>query len=292
VFGYILRSCRPLPWSVIALQSLVGGCVTTPEFDRVSGVTPQTIAKVIKCELIRARTDHVQLVGKDPATGIHTPNFPVWLAVAELTLTVDETATLTPSFTHTNIVSKTVSEAFSWGVKFDTQASRTYNQTITFRIDQLEPDPECAELRRGILLNGSLGLSEAVGMAFSAAQLKKFNDNWQFERKFAPSSEAKAAGGKGGAKGDYFGQTLDFAVIKNLNGLGPTWVLTFFKGPGGFGKVERGDEQKLTISFAPYERGSERSAESAAQAAVFNNTILLEHSLPANIINRVERRLQ
>lgn len=269
--------------SVMFCSILVSACVTTPEFDTLTGITPKTIADVIKCELIWARDDHPELAGRK-----NDPAHPPWLAVADLTLEVDEGATLTPSFTHTDVISKTVSHVFNWGVKLDTQSQRIYTQSITFRIDELN-DERCKDREtlggRGFSLNGNLGLSEIVRMALESAKYSPETGT------FGP--KAFAAGGGGGAGGGgtkYFGQSLQFAVTKNLNGMGPTWVLTFFKGPGGFFKAERGDTNKLLISFAPYSKKAPDKAEAAAR---YSNSMLQQNTLPSSIlINQLQQKLE
>ncbi len=273
---------------VIVLGALgVGGCVTTPEFDAVSGVTPATIADVVKCELIWAREDHPQLSGQPGEKS------PPWLAVADLTLQVDESATLTPAFTHTDVVSKAVSHVFGWGIKFDTQAQRIYTQSITFKIDKLKDPTHRCDNRElvagtGFSLNGRLGLSEVVGMAFASSKYVPAEGGGLggLENKALKLASAKAASG-GESKNKYFGQALEFVVTKNLNGVGPTWILTFFRGPGGFFKVERGDTHKLSISFAPYSPGAPDRGENIATYG--NSTLLQQNS--ASRLNQIQQKL-
>jgi len=237
-------------FSVAFLSVLVSGCVTLPEFDKLSGITPTTIVEVVKCELIWAKKDHDEL-----------RSFPPWVAVAELTLQVDETTSLTPSFTHTDVVSRSLSRLFNWGVKLDTRAKRIYTQSVTFNMDDSLQDPagHCANRDSvdgvGFALNGRLGLSEIVGMAFGSAKYVpgEGNEGGHLESNYFTLRDAAPGGPKKGAKSKYFGQTLEFVVTKNINKVGPTWVLSFFKGPGGFLTMERGDTNKLLISFAPNE---------------------------------------
>jgi hypothetical protein len=279
------RGGRRFALSFISLFSVLGsGCVTTPEFDKLSGITPATIVEVVKCELIWAAEDHPQLVGSPP-----------WVAVADLTLQVDETTTLTPSFSHTDVVSRTFSRVFNWGVKLDTQAQRIYTQSVTFRIRSLkDPAGRCANRESiggaGFALNGRLGLSEIVGMAFGSTKYVPGKSgaagNFEPRDKYLALLAAAASGPRNEAKSKYFGQALEFVVTKNINSVGPTWVLTFFRGPGGFMKIERGDTNKLAISFAPDTRGEE-NAESAA--AYSNSTLLQQNS--ASRLNQIQQML-
>lgn len=89
---------------------LVGGCVTTPSFDRISGVTPKTVVDVIQCELAMAK--------KTLADRPRPISLQQWTAVAELSLQVDEQATLTPAFSHTNLAARLLT--IDWGLKLDT----------------------------------------------------------------------------------------------------------------------------------------------------------------------------
>jgi hypothetical protein len=294
--------------SVAFAALLVCGCVSTPGFDDVSGVTPKSIVDVIECELITARDR------KDR----RFQGLAGWYAVAELSLQVDEQATLTPAFTHTNVVSKSLTQIFDWGVKFDTQSQRTYTQSITFKIGDLQGP--CDRAPGGVSLNGNLGLQDVLEMAATSIDSKgdkgigystdvsSGRDTTGFgtsdsDKKFAPTdffkekSEskkeppveffngqrrgrpgAKAGGGGGGRKKDdnAFGTTIEFTVIRGINATGPTWTLSHFKGPGKMFSTQRNDTHNVTISFA-------RSAEKAA----IQNVITNQRSLPNSIINRL-----
>jgi len=281
-------------FSVTFVSALVSGCVTLPEFDKVTGITPASIVQVIKCELIWARQDNKQL---------QDGHSPAWLAVADLTLQVDETTTLTPSFAHTDMVSRSLSRLFNWGVKLDTRAQRIYTQSVTFKIPELH-DPRCANRDSiggaGFALNGSLGLSEIVRMAFGSSQYVPTKDGGVFgppDYKERYMAELAKADKPKAAKSKYFGQSLSFIVTKNINKVGPTWVLSFFKGPGGFLTMERGDTNKLAISFAAYEPGvkfagpgglGEYNAEAAA--AYSNSTLLQQDS--ASRLNQIQQSLE
>jgi len=201
------------------------------------------------------------------------PGSEYWVAVADLTLQLDESATLTPSFTHTDVVSTTLTRVFNWGVKVDTQAQRIYNQSVTFTIPQLSPSATCDNPGGfDLSLNGDLGIGEVVGMAFDSTRRSK------------QSGITFTEGGKNNA----FGESVQFVVTKNVNGLGPTWVLSFFKGPGGLLQMQRGDTHKLVISFAPAKAPS--GVAGAAAAAKANNLLLLQQNLPSTIINELNRQ--
>jgi hypothetical protein len=251
----------------LCLAVLISGCVTTPEFDRLSGVTPRSVIDVIECELIDARRKFPRLQFKKYKD--RKPEF--WVAVAELALQVDEQATLTPSFTHTNVVSSSLTRVFDWGVKVDTQSQRLYNETVAFAIPALGDDP-CKEKRRGFSLNGNLGLGEVIAMAFDSIEEEG-------DRGIGLSTEGKNKSA--------FGTTVQFVVIKNINGVGPTWTLSHFKGPGKLFAMQRNDTHKLTISFAQDPNGNIQRAYDKANES---NYKLLQQGINLNL-NLLQQRL-
>src|SRR5262245_43143144 len=162
---------------ILCASLVTSGCATTPGFEKITGVTPKTIVDVLECEIIAAkkknalrlvRERRLQRMGKLPK-GYALRDLTTYVAVAELTLQVDEQATLVPSFTHTDVVSKTFTRTFDWGVKLDTQSHRAYSESITFVIGRMSDDKNsCERLRAGISINGKLGIEEVVDMAFGS----------------------------------------------------------------------------------------------------------------------------
>ena len=242
----------------ILLSALIAsGCVRLPEFETRTGVTPKSIIDVIECELIASRSSFAKLKTEK------------WTAVADLYLQVDEQATLSPTFAHTDVVSASLTRALDWGLKFDTQAQRVYTETVEFAIEKLrDPGGGCAKLAKGISLNGDLGLAEVIGNAFGSLDGPS-DDGKDFR------TDAK--------KGGSFGTTIQFVIIKNLNG-GPTWTLSHFKGPGKLFSTQRTDTHKVSISFA---RGQ---GEKAAAAARESNYRLQQQTLPTSILNTIQNR--
>jgi hypothetical protein len=149
----------------LAIILPVAGCVSIPQFDSLSGVTPKTIVDTIECELITARNK----VEAARRRNNKLPSLCDYVAVADLSLQVDEQMVLAPSFTHTNVISKSLTRVFDWGVKLDTQAQRTFSQSVTFEISNLDLDRNrrCDRPDGGVSLNGNLGLGEVVEMAFA-----------------------------------------------------------------------------------------------------------------------------
>ena len=238
------------------------GCVNTPRLDTISGVKPKTVIDVIACELIEARQ-------KFPRLQYRNSRDEYWVAVADLTFQVDEQLTLAPSFTHTDVVSKELTRAFDWGLKFDTQAQRIYNESVFFPVGELKTCDHRAG--SGISLNGKLGLVEVIDLAFGSIdehekELIRFNVDEK--------------------KKSVFGTQLQFVVVRNVNSAGPTWSLANFRGPGKLFTAQRGDTHKLSISFA---LGNKQNPGAAVDRAKNNNLLLLQQSLPSTIINQLKQ---
>jgi hypothetical protein len=79
------------------------------------------------------------------------------------------------------------------------------------------------------------------------------------------------------------GETIQFVITKNISGLGPTWTLTTFTGPGGLAGAERQDTNKLIISFT---LGATKKGLKAADRARQQNQNMLLQSLPTFRLNR------
>jgi hypothetical protein len=274
--------------AILSASFVLAGCVTTPSFDRVTGVTPRTVVDVIQCELATTKKNLAER-----ATPIRLDK---WTAVAELTLQVDEQATLTPAFSHTSLASRMLT--IDWGLKLDTQSTRIYNEKVTFTIRNLNTD-SCSALRRGITLNGNLGLQEVVEMAFLSVDPSDVGTSGPFsaapvpqgpskpeaspqalrERGFAASRQPgyaiSRAKGKGSGKSEgAFGTSIEFVITKGIGPAGPTWTLEHFKGPGNkLFMTQRSDTHKVTISF---------STEGKTGAELQNQSLKME-SLNSNI---------
>ena len=266
---------------------LVAGCVSTPQFETLSGVTPKTIVDVIECELIEAR-QKIRDANKNAVDKKKRPTLDEWTAVADLTLQVDEEASLAPAFTHTDVVSKSLTRVFDWGVKFNTQATRIYTETVTFRIADLKT---CRRPASRVSLNGNLSLQETIDMAFGAIDHDDVGIGHPGDPSARPTRRARvpvvtfsekgyALSRKGqrnreekGKKENAFSTSIEFVVVKSIGPTGPTWNLANFRGPGKLFSVERGDAHKLRISFA---RGPDAEREGSNQ----NLKLLLESPSP------------
>lgn len=276
---------------ILCASLLTSACATTPGFEKITGVTPKTIVDVLECEIIAAkkkntvrlaRERRLQRMGKLPR------NYPLrdlttFVAVAELTLQVDEQATLIPSFTHTDVVSKTFTRAFDWGVKLDSQSHRAYSESITFIIGKMSDDKNsCEQLRRGISLNGKLGIEEVVDMAFGSID----PDDEGID---LPTSAPETSGGgsnsrQGSGSKGAFGTSLEFNLTGAISASGPTFTLVHFKGPGKLFATQRNDTHKITISFA---NSRAVGAGVAANNARLQNLLINNETLPSSLSRRI-----
>ena len=270
-----------LPILVAALAT--SGCATLPHFDRITGVTPKTILDVIECEIIAAKKKNNRRVARETMLrrrGQLPKNYVIrdlrsFQAVAELQLQVDEQAVLAPSFTHTDVVSKTFACAFDWGVKLDTQVQRTYSETVAFNIAAMSDDKDsCKQLRPGLSLNGKLGIEEVVDMAFGSIDP---DDQGIDHPSDTITLMADGGGRKGSGTKSAFGTAIEFSVVGAMTASGPTWTLVNFKGPGKLFAAQRNDTQKVTISFARTKDG-----------ALMQNFLINNGTLPTTITRKLQ----
>jgi hypothetical protein len=269
----------------------LSACTSLPAFDRISGVTPKTIVDVIECEIIAAKKKNARRVARETLLrrrGKLPKNYVIrdlrqFQAVAELTLQVDEQAVLAPSFSHTDVVSKTFTRAFDWGVKLDTQVQRTYSETVAFSIAAMSDDKDsCKQLKRGLSLNGKLGIEEVVDMAFGSID----PDDQGIDHPDATAIPATAipdtgSGRRGSGTKAAFGTAIEFTVVGAITSTGPTWTLVNLKGPGKLFSTQRNDTHKLTISFARTRDG-----------ALMQNLLINNGTLPNAITRKLQLQLQ
>jgi hypothetical protein len=205
----------------IAMISAVGGCGGVPPLDIPSDLTVAHIIDRIQCEVWKARHKYPRFRNR------------AWVAVANLTLQVDDSVGLTPkvSFIHP-FATEGTNFAFGASATLKGARQRIYVEQIEILVDKVNKG-SCDRQRDGFSLTGELGIVETVAIAMSSIDS---DDAVQFQPK--PDKDA-------------FGQTIQFVVTKNVSDLGPTWTLVRFVGPGGLFGAERVDTHRLIISFAP-----------------------------------------
>src|SRR5215510_510315 len=258
------------------------GCATTPSFDKLTGVTPKTIVDVIECEIIAAKKKNAIKVARDLnliRMGRLPRTYPIrdlkkFVAVAELTLQVDAQATLLPSFTQTDIISKTFTRAFDYGLKLDSQAHRVYSETVNFTVVAMSDDKNSCEQRRaGISLNGKLGIEEVVDMAFGSID----PDDQGIDLTDTPPDDGGSSSRRGGGSKAAFGTSLEFSLLAGVAASGVTFTLVHFKGPGRLFAGQRSDTHQVTISFAR-----------TKQDAMLQNVLINNETLPTSISRKIQ----
>jgi hypothetical protein len=274
---------------ILCASLVTSACATTPNFEKITGVTPKTIVDVLECEIIAAKKKNALRRVKErrlQRMGLLPKNYVIrdlttYVAAAELTLQVDEQATLVPSFTHTDVVSKTFTRAFDWGVKLDTQSHRAYSESITFTISRMSDDKNsCERLRTGISLNGKLGIEETIDMAFGSIDPDDQGIDLPAANDAADSNSRKGGGSKGA-----FGTSLEFNLLGAITAAGPTFTLVNFKGPGKLFSTQRNDTHKITISFA---NSAGVGTGIAVNNARFQNLLLNNETLPSALSRKIQ----
>jgi len=278
--------------SILFLSFITAGCATTPSFDKITGVTPKTIVDTLECEIIAAKKKNAITVARDLnliRMGRLPKTHPIrdlkdYVAVAELTLQVDAQATLVPSFTQTDIISKTFTRAFDYGVKLDSQSHRVYSETINFSVAAMsDAKNSCEHRRAGISLNGTLGVEEVVNMAFGSIDPEDQGIDLP-----EGAVDSGSSGRTGGSKGA-FGTSLEFDLVGAITASGPTFTFVHFKGPGKLFATQRSDAHKITISFASIKKGG--GAVRAMDNARIQNLLINNETLPAAISRKLQMQL-
>jgi len=274
---------------ILCASLVTSACATTPNFEKITGVTPKTIVDVLECEIIAAKKKNALRRVKErrlQRMGLLPKNYMIrdlttYVAAAELTLQVDEQATLVPSFTHTDVVSKTFTRVVDWGVKLDTQSHRAYSESITFTISRMSDDKNsCERLRTGISLNGKLGIEEVIDMAFGSIDPDDQGIDLPTAGDASDSSSRKGGGSKGA-----FGTSLEFNLLGAITAAGPTFTLVNFKGPGKLFSTQRNDTHKITISFA---NSTGVGTGVAVNNARFQNLLLNNETLPSALSRKIQ----
>jgi hypothetical protein len=210
--------------AAIGILLIVTGCSGVPAFDLPNGrITVRNIEDRVQCEIFRAAQKHPRLKTEK------------WVAVAALILQVDDGAGLSPNISYLQPLAAAASSfTFNAGAVLSGTRERIFDETLSIPIVNLSS----AICRDGntneTALAGELGIIETVDLAFGSV---------------GPHNVGTFSGSA--TSTDAFGETLQFVLTVNLNGVGPTWTLTHFTGPGGLAGVNRMNTNKLIISFAP-----------------------------------------
>lgn len=204
---------------------LVAGCAGVPQLDIPSRLTVAQIVDKIQCEVWQAWEKNRELAKKGRVKRpTHT-----YLAVASLTLQVDDSAGVSPtvSFIEPLAVAGT---QFTFGASAALKGARQriYTEAFSLLVDDAKEE-FCNLPRDNFDLTGDLGIVDAVDLGLGSTDPKD-------RVTFAEDKEA-------------FGHSIQFVVTKSVSGVGPTWTLVNFTGPGGLLGAERVDTHRLLVSF-------------------------------------------
>jgi hypothetical protein len=217
-----------------------------------SGVSVHYIINRIKCEVIKAADEHTQL------------RTDKWIAVANLTLQIDDEGSLAPNVAFINpLAAASTSFTFNAGANLTAHRQRIYSENFSLDIATLKEKPKTCAPHDDSPLTGDLGIGETVDLGLRSLKRGGPVD-------YNPQ------------KNDAFGETVQFILTLNLNGVGPTWSLVRFKGPGALAGVSRKDTNQLIISFAPQAKKAAPAISllgvtprSAAESSAASNNFLM-----------------
>jgi hypothetical protein len=231
--------------SGIGIAVLVSGCMTLPTFEGVPpgpnpnvGPTVSEVVKHIQCEIKKLLDDKTGAFAK--FQNEH------YFAAAVLTLEVTDSQSFAPS---TNVVEPLLKAGMSrvvvLGGKLEGAQRRTMNFSFNLDLGSTKPDTDkCTKLSSGEGgIKGDLGLREIV-----LSGLASIDDL------FYPIPEVVVGDAKplSIVLRPAFGSTVEFTLTRSIGG-GPTFTLTYFRGPGVGGNLLNAgkiSKDTLVIAFA------------------------------------------
>jgi hypothetical protein len=244
---------RSLAISIVA-ASLLGGCGTVvPQFDvphQPDGLpTVYTIVERVRCELGEVALE---------APGANLLVLADVSVAVQLNLDVNDSGGLAPTFTY-------MKGPFSFGAGFTLSQSReqSFNEMLHFTMKEVAaefPNRETLDSKCKLGYNnleGRLGIKESVDLAGTASNIDL------------------AAPGTGTS--GVFGGLVQFIVTKNLTGVGPTWTLTNFTGPGKFASASDVSTNKIVFAFAFPAKPGEKKSTTAGKADKFVDSVQTNH---------------
>ena len=241
----------------LASAALVSGCSTLPYFggwpskpDDVVGPTVNDVVKHIQCELaslLVGREDHT--MSDDDRKAIAEFRDYQYVALSVLTLEVTDTQAFAPNI---NVVEPYLragtSRVVALGGSYGGTQKRVMTMTFTIDLDPNKANENFNEKCKGYVtcadgIVGNLGLREIV---LSGVKPRKgfFFENTPKTDNFnkpVPNPVRPA-----------FGSTVEFSIARTIAG-GPTFSLTYFKGPAASGNLlsaGKTNKDSLVISFS------------------------------------------
>lgn len=233
----------------LASAALISGCSTLPKFE-VSpagveehiGPTVEQLLSHIQCEIWTLMTDKSAVF--DTLRRQH------YLATGTLTLDVVDVQNFSPSIGVVEpLLRAGTNRTIVLGGQLQGTQHRTMNLTFSMDLDpthKIDPSKtdKCAKGTDKDGLKGDLGLRELVLSGLQAREGVFYLDPHAYDKDGKEIPLAFAA--------PSFGTTVDFQILRSIGG-GPTWTLTYFKGPAGGSNLinfQKTRKDTLVLGFA------------------------------------------
>lgn len=266
---------RMAPAAMAAVMACTGCAV--PKFDvpytpNSGQPTISSIINRVKCELADLVRDPLQQIERGNYSSQDT--WHEWFLLngdydvqITLSLEVNDTGGLTPSVTFMEPVTKLISFMFGGAANLSESRDHTFTDNFQLSMRQLYADAQMArdpsanldEKARAAFshtcppretnLSGMLGLKNFIAMGSQTERLPAESATQATPAKSKSGQPSSSAPSNNSAT-QAFGGTIAFLVTKNINGLGPTWTTTRWKGPGGLLGLSQVNTDKITLAFA------------------------------------------
>ena len=243
---------------------LLGACATPPALTGIGARAPESpgelppvgaVIRHIECEIAEA----MNKVDDDDVKKFLKYD---WVVYATLTIDEQQNEGLTPnlSFIHPLSAASTNFTAVANG-EVTGQQHRNFSQS--FALD-LDPGSVANTLQSGCKGNAEdkSGISGDLGIRQIIVEGARHRDagDYQFpivgDESNLTQQQKDAIGSITGELRPTFASTIDFTLVYGITGLGPTWSITHFAGPGNSGMLNwtRQSKDTLVLSFASWQK--------------------------------------
>lgn len=218
----------------------------------VGAPTVGSIVRRIKCELIELIRDDVPHP-YDHRLSVLAGHYQV---AVNLSLDVSDTGELAPTFAFPTNPTLTLNAA----LRLSRKRTQSFSEKIVISMDALQAEwklePSIGNCPiADTNLAGELGIKYFVTLAMGTEGLNRATP---------------------AAQGGAFGGSIEFAVTRNVNSVGATWVLSSFKGPGNLALLQRVNTDKVTFAFSASDATPEGTAAATARAQDYLNQLMID----------------
>jgi hypothetical protein len=193
-------------FAVFLSMGLASGCTTARHIDVAGRPTLTSIVNHIQCEVYNAWDSYKRVTKGEE-----------WLAAVTLSLSETTAGSLGPSVSTGDVADLTIPRTVV-SASFNFNKSRQSTESYDFVIDikKINPDVCKADGDSDPLLGGDIGIRGVVASGLGALKQDTYSTSLDV-------TEAKA-----------FGKSITVTLNRQVSGLGPTWTLDHFSGPGPF----------------------------------------------------------